>query len=43
EQTKPLVDFYKARGLLFVVPSSGTIEETYARVREILAKKLPNG
>lgn len=39
EQTKPLVEFYAKRGLLRVVPSSGTIEETYAQVKAILTRK----
>ncbi len=44
EQTKPLVDFYREKGLLVVIPSSGTIEETYARVKAVLsAKQSSNG
>lgn len=39
EQTKPLVEFYAKKGLLRVVPSSGTIEETYAQVKAILTQK----
>lgn len=39
EQTKPLVEFYAKKGLLRVVPSSGTIEETYAKVKAILTQK----
>jgi adenylate kinase len=40
EQTRPLVEFYARKGLLVTVPASGSIEETYARVKELLAKKL---
>jgi len=40
EQTRPLVEFYARKGLLVTVPASGSIEETYARVKEMLAKKL---
>lgn len=39
EQTKPLVEFYKRKGLLRVVPSSGTIEEIYVQVKAVLGKK----
>lgn len=39
EQTKPLVEFYRRKGLLCVVPSSGTIEEIYAQVKAVLGKK----
>lgn len=39
EQTKPLVEFYRRKGLLRVVPSSGTIEEIYAQVKAVLGKK----
>ncbi|MGC8779055.1 MAG: adenylate kinase family protein, partial [Candidatus Caldatribacteriaceae bacterium] len=35
-QTRPLVEFYARKGLLKVVPSDGSIEEVYERVREIL-------
>ncbi len=40
EQTRPLVEFYARKGLLVTVPASGSIEETYARVKELLARKL---
>ncbi len=36
EQTEPLIEFYKRKQLLRVVPSSGTIEEVYAQVKELL-------
>lgn len=39
EQTKPLVEFYRRKGLLRVVPSSGTIKEIYAQVKAVLGKK----
>ena len=35
-QTAPLVDFYKTRGKLKVVPSAGTVEKTSAAVWEAL-------
>lgn len=38
EQTKPLVEFYRKRGLLKVIPSSGTIEETYVQVKRALGE-----
>lgn len=44
EQTKPLVAFYSQKGLLAVVPASGSIEEIHARVKAILIqRKLCNG
>ena len=37
EQTEPLVDFYRAAGLLKTVEGEGDIDEIYARLKETLA------
>lgn len=36
EQTRPLVEFYDRKSLLKVVPSNGSIEDVYERVKETL-------
>lgn len=38
EQTSPLVEFYSRKGLLRVIPSNGSIEEVYERVKEVLKR-----
>ena len=38
EQTSPLVEFYSRKGLLKVIPSNGSIEEVYERVKEVLKR-----
>ncbi len=36
EQTAPLVDYYKGKGILRVVPCTGTVEENFALVKKAL-------
>ncbi|HPZ81536.1 MAG TPA: nucleoside monophosphate kinase, partial [Candidatus Atribacteria bacterium] len=36
KETKPLIDFYEKRNLLYVIPSNGPIEEVYNKVKEVL-------
>lgn len=36
EQTRPLLDYYRKKGLLAVVPGMGTIDDTYARMLKTL-------
>lgn len=38
EQTKPLIDFFKEKGLLRPVEGEGTVQEVYERVLEITKK-----
>ena len=36
QQTAPLVEYYRDRGALSVVPGEGTIEEIQARIRKAM-------
>lgn len=38
EQTRPLIEYYEARGLLIRVPAEGTPDEVYARLLQALGK-----
>jgi adenylate kinase len=38
EQTAPLVAYYRERGLMTLIPGTGTVEEIAARVKEALGK-----
>ncbi len=38
EQTKPLIDYYKSKGILYEVDGIGPIEEITKRIEEILFK-----
>jgi adenylate kinase len=40
EQTEPLVDYYKAKTNYFQINGEGTIEDIFARVREVLDKAI---
>jgi len=40
EQTEPLVDYYKAKTNYFQINGEGTIEDIFARVREVLEKAI---
>ena len=42
-QTRPLIDYYRARGLLREVRAQGSIDEVYARLTDVLRHKLPEG
>jgi adenylate kinase family enzyme len=37
ESTRPLADYYRAKGLLLTVEASGTPEDVYARLTGMLA------
>lgn len=39
EQTEPLVDHYRSKGLLKVVAGTGSLDEVYARIVKILEKE----
>ncbi len=39
EQTAPLVDYYRDRGVLLDVQGEGTVEDIQARIREIVAER----
>ncbi len=39
QQTAPLIEFYKAKGLLYEVNSEVSAEETYRQIEEILSQK----
>lgn len=36
EETEPLIDFYKSRGLLAEIDGKGTVDEVFARAAEVL-------
>jgi adenylate kinase len=36
EETEPLIDFYKSRGLLAEIDGNGTVDEVFARAAEVL-------
>jgi adenylate kinase len=38
EQTRPLIDFYRARGLLRVIDAAGSVDEVTARLERALAE-----
>jgi len=40
EQTEPLVDYYKAKTNYYQINGEGTIEDIFARVREVLDKAI---
>jgi adenylate kinase len=40
EQTEPLVDYYKAKTNYYRINGEGSIEEIFARVREVLDKTI---
>lgn len=42
KETEPLLKFYTERDLLEVVDALGTTEEVYARIEEVLAKRVSN-
>lgn len=41
KETKPVIDFYKEKGLLYEIDASGTPEEVFKRVEEAFDKKIP--
>ena len=36
--TRPVVDYYREKGIIFDVDAGGTLEEVYARIEDVLAK-----
>ena len=36
EQTEPLVEFYKNKNILYEIDSTGTVEETFNKIKEII-------
>ncbi|MFN8509862.1 MAG: adenylate kinase [Deinococcaceae bacterium] len=39
EQTEPLVDYYRSKGLLKVVAGTGSLDDVYARIVKIMKKE----
>jgi adenylate kinase len=40
-QTRPLLDYYRQRGILATVDGSGTIDEVFTRISAMIAKRRP--
>ena len=43
QQTEPLLDYYGKRRLLKVIDGLGTVDEIFARIREVLDPMLGDG
>lgn len=38
EATRPVVDYYREKGIIFDIDAGGTLDEVYARIEDVLAK-----